>query len=84
MNKDNLIFKIFTISILCVNIVFLVYFLPQIINVVNKSITFSSVHLVLLICVIALNVLYLGFIIFKLIKNKNIKNSKIKKLKIQN
>ena len=81
MNKNNVLFSVLSFSILAINSVFLAWFIFDSIRVINKTIIFQSYHFILLICVIILNALYLGFIIFKLVKNNSIKKQKMKNIK---
>ena len=78
MNKQNFIFKIFSISMLVVNVAFVVFFVSAIVNVLNKSCIFGAVHIIILSLVFVLNILYLIYTIFVLAINIFIKKQKIK------
>jgi len=80
VNKLNLFFKIFSISMLAVNSSFIAFFIPAVVKVLNKTCIFSKTHLVVLICVLIFNILYFGFITFMLIKNNLIKKQKLKNI----
>ena len=72
MNK-NLFFKIFSITLFVVNVITILFLLMSFILALTKTILLSNLHLIIFIILLAINLIYLTYLIFILISNKKSK-----------
>ena len=81
MNKFKTFFNIFSLVLIVVDLAFFIYFIPALVGVLSKTLLFSIMHLILLLVTLVINILYLGFITFILVRNNLINKQKIKNYK---
>ena len=81
MNKFKTFFNIFSLVLIVVDLAFFIYFIPALVGVLSKTSLFSIMHLILLLGTLVINILYLGFITFILVRNNLINKQKIKNYK---
>lgn len=79
MINKSLVFKILSIILICLNILFLTFFIASSIFVFVKVWVFLNLHFILFLIVLILNLIYLTFYLTMLLMNaKRAKNRKIK------
>lgn len=75
MNNKSLIFKIASITLLAIDIAFLLFFITEAVLVVAKINFLSNLHIVLFVVFIIANLIYISYIstllIFNKLKSKN-------------
>lgn len=81
MNKFKTLFNFFSLALIVIDLAFIIYFVPALAGVISKSCLFSVMHLILLLVTLSINILYLGFITFILVRNNLINKQKIKNYK---
>lgn len=73
MNKSSLIFKITTITMLCLDALFLLFFGVSFLTILAKRNIFQSYHLIVFLTFVAINFAYIVYLTIMLILNRNIK-----------
>jgi len=80
MFKFNLYFKIFSCSILVLDIIFFIYFLTKSIFVLLAISIFNNLFFILSLIIISLNLIYIVYLSILHFKNKSNKNKRLKKI----
>ena len=68
--SKNSFFKIISITLLVINILFLLFMFVSLILVLSKTAVFNNLHFILFLIVLVLNAIYLTYIIINFVKNK--------------
>ena len=70
MNKGHKVFKIVSIITLGLDLIFSIILITFFVLALTKVSVLNEFHLIIFICSIILNILYISFVIIFLIKNK--------------
>lgn len=77
MIKKMNLFKMLSLSLLCLNVFYLIFSLSSSILAIKKLSILSNIHFIIFIIILAFNLLYFMYVFIKLILNyKRIKNKK--------